>query len=89
VKAHRTDLLSLAFGLLFLAIAAWWLLAQLLGLVLPIGWLLAGVLVVIGALGLLGAVRAFRAARGEGDRRPPADPVTVDHPGDGRPGAGG
>lgn len=60
MKAHRTDLLSLAFGLLFLATAAWWLLAQLLGLVVPLGWLLAGVLVVIGALGLLGAVRAAR-----------------------------
>ncbi|WDZ85255.1 hypothetical protein [Micromonospora cathayae] len=74
MKAHRTDLLSLAFGLLFLVIAAWWLLAQLLGLVVPLGWLLAGVLVVIGALGLLGAVRAARSPA------PRPDPDATDAP---------
>ncbi|SCL40967.1 hypothetical protein GA0074692_6073 [Micromonospora pallida] len=62
MKAHRTDLLSLAFGLLFLAAAAWWLLSQLLDLMVPIGWFLAGALVVVGALGLLGALRATRSS---------------------------
>lgn len=83
MKAHRTDLLSLAFGLLFLAIAAWGLLAQVLGLVVPLGWLLAGVLVVIGVLGLLGAVRAARspARSGSGAGPTPAGP----HPGSDHP----
>lgn len=61
MKLHRTDLVSFAFGLLFLVLAAWWLLAQVLGLVLPpVGWFLAGGLILIGALGLIGAVRASR-----------------------------
>ncbi|MGW4502704.1 hypothetical protein ACWENR_29375, partial [Micromonospora sp. NPDC004336] len=43
MKAHRTDIVSFAFGLIFVGIAAWWLLAQLLGLALPpVGWFLAG-----------------------------------------------
>lgn len=63
MKAHRTDLLSLAFGLLFLASATWWLLAQVVGLAFPpIGWFLAGALVVLGVLGVLGAVRSVRSA---------------------------
>ncbi|SCL13689.1 hypothetical protein [Micromonospora inyonensis] len=75
MKAHRTDLLSLTFGLLFLAAAAWWLLAQLLGLVVPIGWFLAGALVVVGALGLLGALRAARSAANGPAGGSPAPPV--------------
>ncbi|RIV38605.1 hypothetical protein [Micromonospora radicis] len=61
MKAHRTDLVSFAFGLLFLALSAWWLLAQVLGLVLPpVGWFLAGGLILVGALGLIGALRSSR-----------------------------
>ncbi|GIJ23090.1 hypothetical protein Vlu01_37140 [Micromonospora lutea] len=61
MKAHRTDLVSFAFGLLFLALAAWWLLAQVLGLVLPpVGWFLAGGLILVGGLGLVGALRSSR-----------------------------
>ena len=63
MRAHRTDLVSFAFGLLFLAFAAWWLLAQVLGLVLPpVGWFLAGGLILIGLLGLLGALRSGKQA---------------------------
>ncbi|GIJ10819.1 hypothetical protein ACFFMR_19320 [Micromonospora andamanensis] len=61
MRAHRTDLVSFAFGLLFLALSAWWLLAQVLGLVLPpVGWFLAGGLILVGGLGLVGALRSGR-----------------------------
>ncbi len=70
MKAHRTDLVSFVFGLLFVGLALWWLLAQILGLALPaVGWFLAGALVLIGLLGLVGAVRSARTT----DAGPPAD----------------
>ncbi|SCL63540.1 hypothetical protein GA0070608_2812 [Micromonospora peucetia] len=63
MKVHRTDIVSFAFGLVFLGLAAWWLLAQLLGLALPpVGWFLAGALILIGLLGLVGALRSGRSA---------------------------
>ena len=68
MKAHRTDLVSFAFGLVFLALSLWWLLARILGLTLPpVGWFLAGALILIGVLGLVGALRSGRHA----DREPP------------------
>ncbi|SCF14679.1 hypothetical protein GA0070564_103485 [Micromonospora mirobrigensis] len=61
MKAHRTDVVSLGFGLVFLMLSAWWLLAQLLGLALPpVGWFLAGGLLLVGVLGLVGALRSAR-----------------------------
>jgi hypothetical protein len=71
MKAHRTDGVSLTFGLIFLGIVAWWLVAQLLDLALPaVGWFLAGALILIGMLGLLGALRSHRAPAAAGDARP-------------------
>ncbi|MEU5940628.1 hypothetical protein ABZ807_15895 [Micromonospora sp. NPDC047548] len=68
MRVHRTDLVSLAFGLLFLGLSVWWLLAQILGLALPpVGWFLAGALLVTGLLGLIGALRS-----GRHDRKKPA-----------------
>lgn len=59
MKAHRTDLVSFAFGLVFLALSAWWLLAQILGFALPaVGWFLASALILIGVFGLVGALRS-------------------------------
>ena len=70
MKPHRTDSVSLTFALLFLAIAGWWFTAQLLDLPLPaVGWFVAGALIFLGALGLLGALRS-----GKGDPPPPAEP---------------
>ncbi|GHJ51620.1 hypothetical protein Nm8I071_09270 [Nonomuraea sp. TT08I-71] len=61
MKAHRTDVVSFAFGLAFLGLSAWWLLARILGLALPpVGWFLAGALILIGLLGLVGAMRSGR-----------------------------
>lgn len=87
MKAHRTDLVSFVFGLLFVGLALWWLLAQILGLALPaVGWFLAGALVLIGLLGLVGAVRSARttdtgsvAAGSAATPMPaPAGPTTAD-----------
>ncbi|MFG1915626.1 hypothetical protein [Micromonospora sp. NPDC048898] len=62
MKAHRTDLVSFAFGLVFLALSAWWLLAQILGFALPaVGWFLASALILIGVFGLVGALRSGRS----------------------------
>lgn len=72
MKAHRTDWLSLTFGLIFAAVVAWWLLAQLYDLNLPrIGWLLAGAMILIGLLGLSASLRTMR---GKG-RKPPLPPA--------------
>jgi hypothetical protein len=76
VRAHRTDPVSLTFALIFLAIAAWWLVAKISGLTVPdVGWFVAGLLIVVGVLGLLAAMRTARS---------PATPVTAppDAPGD-------
>ncbi|SCE93326.1 hypothetical protein GA0070607_3379 [Micromonospora coriariae] len=76
MKAHRTDLVSFAFGLVFLGLSAWWLLAQLLGLALPpVGWFLAGALILIGVFGLVGALRSSRPVHAEPTAQ---DAVTTD-----------
>ncbi|BCB81476.1 hypothetical protein GCM10022251_17600 [Phytohabitans flavus] len=71
MKPHRTDSVSLTFALLFLAIAAWWFIAQLLDLSLPaVGWFVAGALIFLGVLGLMGALRS-----GKSEPPPPAEPT--------------
>ncbi|SCG54693.1 hypothetical protein GA0070614_2413 [Micromonospora coxensis] len=79
MRVHRTDLVSLLFGLLFVGLSVWWLLAQILGLALPpVGWFLAGALLLIGLLGLIGALRSGRHDRREGPL--PATEPTGDEP---------
>ncbi|MER7473361.1 hypothetical protein [Micromonospora sp. NPDC000018] len=76
MKAHRTDIVSFAFGLIFVGLAAWWLLAKLLGLALPpVGWFLAGALILIGLLGLVGALRSGRSAANAQGVAPTPDEV--------------
>ncbi|HEY0700793.1 MAG TPA: hypothetical protein VGD43_23675, partial [Micromonospora sp.] len=79
MKAHRTDGVSLSFAVIFLGIAAWWLVAQLLDLALPaVGWFVAGGLILLGVLGLLGALRAGRAGAAPAEATPAgAAPPTV------------
>jgi hypothetical protein len=70
MKAHRTDGLSLAFGLVFLAAVGWWFFGRTVDLALPqLGWFAAAALIVFGALGLFGALRsdAGRKARANND----------------------
>lgn len=71
MRPHRTDGVSLTFALIFLSLVFWWLVAQLFDLPLPaVGWFVAGALILLGALGLLGALRA-----GRGDPPPAGDPA--------------
>ncbi|GAA3336984.1 hypothetical protein GCM10020358_11610 [Amorphoplanes nipponensis] len=61
MRPHRTDGISLSFGLIFLLVAAWWAIAHVVRVQLPpAGWLVAGGLILFGAVGLLGAIRSGR-----------------------------
>jgi hypothetical protein len=61
MKTHRTDGLSLVFGLVFLTVVVWWGVAQIIDVSLPHpGWFVAIALIVLGLLGLVGAVRSHR-----------------------------
>ena len=68
MKAHRTDGISLSFALVFFAIFAWWTIAQVVDLELPaVGWFVAGGLILLGVLGLVGALRSARAATADAE----------------------
>jgi hypothetical protein len=61
MRPHRTDGVSLSFGILFLLVVAWWAVSRVVTLHLPaMGWLVAGGLIVFGVIGLLGALRSAR-----------------------------
>jgi len=80
MKPHRMDGVSLSFGLIFVFVAAWWAVSQVVDLRLPNpGWLVAGALILFGVFGLLGAIRSGRRAE-----VPAAAPVEaqVETPGD-------
>jgi len=69
MRPHRTDGVSLSFGLIFLMLAVWWAVSRVVTLHLPaIGWVVAGGLIVFGVIGLLGAIRS-------GHRSAPPAPV--------------
>ena len=62
MKPHRTDGISLSFGLIFLLVALWWAVSRVVDVHLPAsGWLVAAALIVFGVIGLLGAIRSGRA----------------------------
>jgi hypothetical protein len=64
MKRHSTDLVSLAFGLIFAGIAGWWLVGRYIPDVhvsVPyLGLILAGALIVLGLLGVAGSLRRER-----------------------------
>jgi hypothetical protein len=69
MKPHRTDGVSLSFGVIFLMVAVWWAVSRVVRVHLPaVGWLIAGALILFGVIGLFGAIRS--------GRRPP-EPVHV------------
>ncbi len=91
MRPHRTDILSLVFGLLFLAVAGWWAASFYLDWVLDwsvdlpdLGWLLAGVLILLGLLGIVASLRRGRqilpADAGPRQWDPPTAPVRSDEP---------
>ncbi len=81
MRPHRTDGVSLSFGLLFLLVALWWAVSQVVTLHLPaVGWLVAGGLIAFGVIGLLGALRSSRRAADAALPPPVEEPVKV--PGD-------
>jgi hypothetical protein len=58
MRPHRTDGVSLVFGLIFLLIALGWLLAGRLSFQIEdLGWAAAITLILVGGLGLLAALR--------------------------------
>ena len=79
MRPHRTDGVSLSFGVLFLLVVTYWAISRVVTVHLPAtGWLVAGALILFGTIGLLGAIRSGRRAE------PPA-PVPaeiVETPGD-------
>ncbi|HEX5741956.1 MAG TPA: hypothetical protein VFY17_10455 [Pilimelia sp.] len=61
MRAHRTDLLSLFFGLLFVGLALAWTAHHEAGVDLPSpAWLVVGALLAVGLMGLAGALRGSR-----------------------------
>jgi hypothetical protein len=80
MKRHRTDALSLAFGAVYLLVAGWWLIGQRIDLGLPqLGWALALGLIVLGVVGLLGAMRSHREPVRSSPEPPPLWPGEDDH----------
>jgi hypothetical protein len=60
---HRADLLSLFFGIVFLAVVGWWAASYYLDWAIDwnlpnLGWFVAGALILLGLLGLLASVRS-------------------------------
>lgn len=74
MRAHRTDGLSLTFALIFFAVLALWAADALGGGVLPsAGWILAGTLITVGVVGLIGTWRAGAAPKPDQEVGPRED----------------
>ena len=81
MRPHRTDGVSLSFGILFLLFVAWWAVSRVVTLHLPaVGWLVAGGLIVFGVIGLLGALRSARGT--PAPAAAPGPPAEPELPGD-------
>lgn len=77
MKAHRTDGVSLVFGLLFVLMAAWWALDGFARWTIPnIGWLAPAGLIAIGLLGIVASVRSNRRSPEPVSPASPAYPAT-------------
>ena len=80
MNRHRTDAVSLTFGLIFLAVVVSWISGSYLDVSLPnVGWLLA--LALIG-LGLLGVLLTLRPRREPVNAPQAADPADKPEPTD-------
>jgi hypothetical protein len=81
MNRHRTDAVSLSFGAVFLLVAGWWAIGSRLHIGLPaLGWVLAVGLILVGALGLLAALRGGRREPTAGPPEPePWSPTSLDN----------
>ncbi|HLL66138.1 MAG TPA: hypothetical protein VK453_10385 [Micromonosporaceae bacterium] len=62
MKPHRTDALSLTFGLIFVGAVTVWVLNKVVNSELPgIGWFVAAALLIAGSIGLVTALRSDRS----------------------------
>ena len=83
MKPHRTDGVSLSFGLIFLILAIWWAVSRVVTLHLPaVGWVVAGGLIMFGVIGLLGAIRSGRGNAAAAQPIAPPEPAKPEIPGD-------
>jgi len=74
MKRHQTDGVSLTFGLFFLGLCLWWLIARYVDVDVDIphlGWILAVGLI---ALGVIGVAASLRSGQRHG-REPADEPV--------------
>ncbi len=59
MSKQRVDSTALVFGIIFAAIAGWWLLNRLVNWHLPnAGWIIAGILIAVGAVGVARSLRS-------------------------------
>jgi hypothetical protein len=77
---HRTDVVSLLFGLLFLGVAGWWAASYYLDWVInwdlpDVGWVLAGGLILLGLIGIAASLRRDRRVTPAPAEDAPADQV--------------
>jgi len=63
MKKHRTDAVSLVFGLIFAAAVGWWALASLTDSEVEAGWVAVAALLVIGVLVLISTVARPRRTK--------------------------
>jgi hypothetical protein len=71
MKPHRTDSVSLTFGLIFLGIVIVWLFNVVVNFrIKEPGWIAAGALILFGLLGLVGALRSDRRKGARSDTDP-------------------
>ncbi|GEM_PF-2301097 len=84
MKRHSIDVVSLVFGVLFIAIAGWWLLSRYVDVnwnVPNLGWIAAGALILLGLLGVVASLRGGdrpAAVTDSGDE--PLDEPDTDEP---------
>ncbi|WP_117215875.1 hypothetical protein [Allorhizocola rhizosphaerae] len=79
MKSHRTDALSLFFGVAFILISGGYLASSYLRFDLPeAGWFIAGALIFLGLVGAITALVPSR--RKEEPEQRPADDETTDGP---------
>ncbi|MDQ1659146.1 MAG: hypothetical protein QOD41_4229 [Cryptosporangiaceae bacterium] len=75
MKRHHTDLFSLFFGILFAAIAAWWIFGTTANAARTAGWSAIGLLVILGIVGLVSAVNRQGTPSVSADPVQPTDSV--------------